>query len=302
MAQTRKSTKKTSTKKKASSTKKKTAATKASSAATSAAKPAAQKSSTKPAAKSSKPVAKSAKPAAKKPVEKRSTKPTEKRSTKPTEKRSKPVDRSETGSATKAESENAISAPRAKPRFKVKRSSLPPGLNVVRGLADVLEEYGLDELVYDTSELTVTLKRSRIPGLTPEQASAVGPLQAVGGQAISLPTLGASPMLIPSPPPPPPPDPDKFLERSGADPSDEEAHHVIKSPFVGTFYRRPSPDTDPYVTLGMRVSKGQVLCIVEAMKLMNEIECDASGRIADILVEDAQPVEYGQALFKITYG
>ena len=142
----------------------------------------------------------------------------------------------------------------------------------------------------------MTLKRPRPVG-TNAIIATTAPTSAL--QSVTMPALGAPPMLIASPPPPPPPDPDKFLERSGAE-TDEE-HQVIKSPFVGTFYRRPSPDTDPYVTLGMRVSKGQILCIVEAMKLMNEIECDFSGRIADILVEDAQPVEYGQALFKITY-
>jgi acetyl-CoA carboxylase biotin carboxyl carrier protein len=73
----------------------------------------------------------------------------------------------------------------------------------------------------------------------------------------------------------------------------------VTSPFVGTFYGRPNPDSPPYVTLGARVERGQVLCIVEAMKLMNEIEADAAGTIAEILVKDAQPVEYGQPLFKI---
>jgi acetyl-CoA carboxylase biotin carboxyl carrier protein len=73
----------------------------------------------------------------------------------------------------------------------------------------------------------------------------------------------------------------------------------VTSPFVGTFYRRPNPDTSPYISLNERVEKGQVLCIVEAMKLMNEIEADAAGTVVAILVEDNQPVEYGQPLFKI---
>lgn len=173
-----------------------------------------------------------------------------------------------------------------------------PELDLVRGLADVLKEYGLEELVYDTTDLTITLKSPRLLASDPAAVAAASAANSAV-QAVNVPAINAAPMLIASPPPAPPPDPDKFLERSGAE-SDEE-HEVIKSPFVGTFYRRPGPDADPYVTLGMRVSKGQVLCIVEAMKLMNEIESDISGRIADILVEDAQPVEYGQALFKITY-
>jgi acetyl-CoA carboxylase biotin carboxyl carrier protein len=73
----------------------------------------------------------------------------------------------------------------------------------------------------------------------------------------------------------------------------------IKSPMVGTFYRAPAPDADPYVQVGTAVSKGQVLCIIEAMKLMNEIEADFACRIVEILVENAQPVEYNQPLFQV---
>lgn len=73
--------------------------------------------------------------------------------------------------------------------------------------------------------------------------------------------------------------------------------HLLKSPFVGTFYRQPSPDANPFVEKGDLVKKGSVLCIVEAMKLMNEIEADVSGEILDILVENGEPVEFGQPLF-----
>lgn len=76
-------------------------------------------------------------------------------------------------------------------------------------------------------------------------------------------------------------------------------YHEIKSPIVGTFYRAPAPDADPYVQVGQSISKGAVLCIVEAMKLMNEIESDISGKIVKILVENATPVEYNQPLFLI---
>ncbi len=73
----------------------------------------------------------------------------------------------------------------------------------------------------------------------------------------------------------------------------------IKAPMVGTFYRAPAPDADPYVDVNQTVKKGQVLCIIEAMKLMNEIESEYDGRIVEILVEGGQPVEYNQPLFKI---
>ena len=84
-----------------------------------------------------------------------------------------------------------------------------------------------------------------------------------------------------------------------AAPAADDKSHVVTSPFVGTFYRKPNPDSPNYINLGDKVEKGQVLCIVEAMKLMNEIEADVAGTVTAILVEDGAPVEYGQPLFKI---
>lgn len=75
--------------------------------------------------------------------------------------------------------------------------------------------------------------------------------------------------------------------------------YEVKSPMVGTFYRSPSPEADPYVNIGSYVAPGSVLCIIEAMKLMNEIESEVSGKIVKILVENAQPIEYNQSLFII---
>jgi acetyl-CoA carboxylase biotin carboxyl carrier protein len=75
--------------------------------------------------------------------------------------------------------------------------------------------------------------------------------------------------------------------------------HILQSPIVGTYYRSPSPDAAPFVEVGSRVKKGQVLCIIEAMKLMNEIESDADGVIAEIYPQNAQPVEFGEPLFAI---
>ncbi len=85
-------------------------------------------------------------------------------------------------------------------------------------------------------------------------------------------------------------------------PKDKEQaanQHEIKSPIVGTFYRAPGPDADPYVQVGDSISSGTVLCIIEAMKLMNEIESDADGKIVEILVENGKPVEYNQPLFLV---
>jgi acetyl-CoA carboxylase biotin carboxyl carrier protein len=78
--------------------------------------------------------------------------------------------------------------------------------------------------------------------------------------------------------------------------------HYITSPMVGTFYRAPSPTSPPFVDVGDTVKKGQTLCIIEAMKLMNEIECDVNGVVVDILVENGKPIEYGQKLFTIKVG
>jgi acetyl-CoA carboxylase biotin carboxyl carrier protein len=79
----------------------------------------------------------------------------------------------------------------------------------------------------------------------------------------------------------------------------EKPGTMVTSPFVGTFYRAPSPDSKPYCDVGSVVKKGQVLCIVEAMKLMNEIEAEVDGRVAEILAQNATPVEFGQPLFRI---
>ncbi len=76
-------------------------------------------------------------------------------------------------------------------------------------------------------------------------------------------------------------------------------YHEVKSPIVGTFYRAPAPDAEAYVEVGQEVAPGTVLCIVEAMKLMNEIECDVAGKVVKILVENGTPVEYNQVLFLI---
>jgi acetyl-CoA carboxylase biotin carboxyl carrier protein len=159
-----------------------------------------------------------------------------------------------------------------------------PGVALVRGLAEIVEAHSLSELVYDSAEITVTLRRA-------QEGSAAVVQHAV-------PVMAAPPAVAPSAPiaaVPGPPEPAGHAQ----EPPAEDQHHVVTSPFVGTFYRRPNPDADPYVKPGDRVEKGQVLCIVEAMKLMNEIEADATGTVVEILVEDGDPVQYGQHLFKI---
>jgi acetyl-CoA carboxylase biotin carboxyl carrier protein len=97
-----------------------------------------------------------------------------------------------------------------------------------------------------------------------------------------------------------PASPDTGAEAPAAVPGADTAGSVeVTSPMVGTFYRSPAPDADPYVEVGSRVSVGQTLCILEAMKLMNELEAEVGGVIKEIAVDNAEPVEYGQVLFRI---
>lgn len=110
---------------------------------------------------------------------------------------------------------------------------------------------------------------------------------------------GSAANLVVAPAPAPAPAPQVSAEPSA--PSADNSSNLVEvtSPMVGTFYRAPSPDADPYVSPNEKITQGQVICIVEAMKLMNEIESEVSGRMVRILVENAQPVEFGQVLFLI---
>ena len=119
-------------------------------------------------------------------------------------------------------------------------------------------------------------------------APAAPPPAAVAEPAAPPPAAAASPPPAPAAP-----------EKPAAEEPAGEDLHVLKSPIVGTFYASPSPDSDPYVQVGSRVKKGQVLCIIEAMKLMNEIESDVNGEIVEIHPRNAQPVEFGEPLFGI---
>jgi acetyl-CoA carboxylase biotin carboxyl carrier protein len=159
-----------------------------------------------------------------------------------------------------------------------------PTVELARQLAAIVETHSLTELVMDTPELTLTLRKGH--GMS---GAAVGAAPA----GVAIPT----PVHIPVAAPPPP-----AAARATTVPPAAKAepdYHVVTSPFVGTFYRSPSPDADPYVVEGQRIEKGQVLCIVEAMKLMNEIESDSDGEILEILVSNGQPVEFGEPMFRL---
>jgi len=142
----------------------------------------------------------------------------------------------------------------------------------IRRLADLLRDYGLSEVEVEREGVRVRLRRELSPSAT-APAGSVAPVS---------PAPAGAPMAI------------------AAASAASEAHLLtIEAPMVGTFYRAPSPDAQPFVRDGDRVKKGQVVCIIEAMKLMNEIESKVAGRVVKVLVENAQPVEYGQPLFLV---
>jgi acetyl-CoA carboxylase biotin carboxyl carrier protein len=128
----------------------------------------------------------------------------------------------------------------------------------------------------------------------------VAPTQA---PIINVPAGYTSPAPAPAPAPaaaPAPASDSAPQETPGGAPADDESRYVpIKSPMIGTFYRASAPDKPPYVKVGDTVATGDVVCVVEAMKLFNEIESEVSGKIVKVLVEDAQPVEYDQVLYLV---
>jgi acetyl-CoA carboxylase biotin carboxyl carrier protein len=123
-----------------------------------------------------------------------------------------------------------------------------------------------------------------------------------GAVAVAFPESRYAPVHPPAPGPAPVSAPASHLVDPAAAapvPAPEETLHIVRSPIVGTFYEAPSPGAPPFVKVGDTLEVGQVLCIVEAMKLMNEIECDAAGELVRKLVTNGQPIEYGQELFAV---
>ncbi len=149
-------------------------------------------------------------------------------------------------------------------------------LRKLKKLIDLVEESGIAELEITEGEEKVKIVKHSQP-----TAMAAQPAPAVAAVAAPQPAPAAA-----------------APKNEPAEPAQQEGHPV-KSPMVGTFYRTPSPDAKAFVEVGQAVKEGDIICIIEAMKLMNEIECDKSGVIKAILVDNGQPVEYGQPLFII---
>jgi acetyl-CoA carboxylase biotin carboxyl carrier protein len=145
-------------------------------------------------------------------------------------------------------------------------------LRKLKKLIDLVQESGIAELEITEGEEKVKIVKGGITAM----AAAPAPV-------LALPSAVAA---APAPAGP-----------ASAEPPEGQEGHVVKAPMVGTFYRSPSPDAKAFVEVGQAVKEGDTICIIEAMKLMNEIEADASGTVKAILVENGQPVEYGQPLF-----
>jgi acetyl-CoA carboxylase biotin carboxyl carrier protein len=169
------------------------------------------------------------------------------------------------------------------------RAAVPPAgeeflmdLRKLKKLIDLVQESGIAELEITEGEERVRIASGGAVSVTPLAGPApvaAAPL-ASGAAAVAAPAAAAA-------------------AAPAAAPTPADEGHAVKSPMVGTFYRAPSPDAKPFVEVGGVVKEGDTICVIEAMKLMNEIEADASGTIKAILVENGQPVEYGQALFII---
>jgi acetyl-CoA carboxylase biotin carboxyl carrier protein len=167
------------------------------------------------------------------------------------------------------------------PKTKTKQGSSAglPGLDIseIERLLAFMEKHNLEQFEFSRGDFRVALKRGWDGGSAPAPARSA-PSSGAFGRSADAPAAPAAP---PAPAAP------------------AETQHIIKSPIVGTFFAAAGPDSAPFVKPGDHVKSGQVVCIVEAMKLMNEIEADVAGVIVKALVDNAQPVEYGQPLFSI---
>ncbi|GAB3281889.1 acetyl-CoA carboxylase biotin carboxyl carrier protein [Parahaliea aestuarii] len=150
----------------------------------------------------------------------------------------------------------------------------------VKKLIELLEESNIDEIEIKEGEESVRISRNS------------------GQQMIAPPGYAMHPAPMPAAAPPPSPAPAAAAEPA-ADAAPVPSGHIVTSPMVGTFYRSPTPTAAPFAEVGQTVKAGDVLCIVEAMKMMNQIEADKSGTIGEILVENGEPVEFEQPLFTI---
>lgn len=153
----------------------------------------------------------------------------------------------------------------------------------IRRLVKLVEKHDIEELKIEENDFKISINKSKSPGVQQLQSPVYAQPQA---GSLNVDSFQHQHKEAP------------IHEVSSEKKRDDNVVEVC-APMVGTFYRSPSPDADPYVNIGDQVKSGTVLCIIEAMKLMNELEAEISGEITDILVEDGQSVEYNQPLFLI---
>ena len=154
----------------------------------------------------------------------------------------------------------------------------------IKEMLQLMAEHGLTEMEIEKDGLKIKLKKSPSGKIIAEEMRE-GP-----SLVVPMPVSGESHFGAP-------------VSTQSARAAQEAANiTVVKSPMVGTFYSSPAPDQPPYVSDGQKVKEGDVLCIIEAMKLMNEIKCETSGTVAEVLVQNGQPVEFDQSLFRIQKG
>ena len=160
-------------------------------------------------------------------------------------------------------------------------------LDKIQRLLEIVAESGLDEVKVEEGDFKLTVRASARPGVAPAAPSVVMAAPAAPAP-VAAPAAPAPSAEAPSSPP-------AASQEPGAGANED----LALAPIVGTFYAAPSPDSDPFVKVGDRVEVGQTLCIIEAKKLMNEIQGEEAGTIAQVLVKNAEPVEYDQPLFVI---
>jgi acetyl-CoA carboxylase biotin carboxyl carrier protein len=168
-------------------------------------------------------------------------------------------------------------------------------LSDLKDILRMLEEQEITEFELEQDGVKLRVCRSRGAAATPAPAPAAQVVVSPAAPAAGTPVAGAMP---PPAEAPAPPAEDAGSGETAGEPGEEEGT-LVPSPIVGTFYRSPDPNSDPFVKVGDQVRVGQVLCIVEAMKLMNEIEAEVAGEILKVHAENGQPVQYGDPLFTI---
>lgn len=160
-------------------------------------------------------------------------------------------------------------------------------LDWIQRLIDMVDESDIDAL--EISRFATRVRISKSP-----------PVHVMGGGSTAAGPAATAPRVPSTAPPPPESEAAGAGDEVSGDAAPVDAKLVeVESPMVGTFYRAPAPDAPAYVEVGDRVQKGQTLCILEAMKLMNELEAEVAGTVREICISNGEPVEYGQALFRI---